>query len=58
MQTRILRSRRKTLSLRITRIPVLDSGIFYFSLLVDNNLNDSRMKLVFISHRSRTSFQI
>ena len=45
-------------ALGITRIPVLDSGILDLGILLYHYLHHGRMQLVFISHRSRTSFHI
>ena len=46
------------LSILITRIPILYGRIFHLCPFLRDNLHDCRMKLVLITHRSRTSFQI
>ena len=46
------------LALGITRIPVLDSAVFHFGAVVHDNLHNSGMQLVFITHRCRTTFQV
>ena len=47
-----------TLTMLITRIPVLNGRVFHLSIILDNNLYDSRMELVLITHWRCTSLQI
>ena len=47
-----------TLTMLITRIPVLNGRVFHLSIILDDNLYDSRMELVLITHRRCTSLQI
>ena len=42
----------------ISRIPVLNSTVFHFRTVMYHNLHDSRVQLIFIAHRCRTSLQI
>ena len=45
-------------SVFISRIPILYCRIFHFCMIMSNNLDNSCMQLVFIAHRSSTTFQI
>ncbi len=47
-----------TLSVLITRIPVLHGRVFYLGIVLDDNLDDSRMELVLITHWCGTSLQV
>ena len=47
-----------TLTMLITRIPVLNGRVFHLSIILDNNLYDSRMELVLITHWCCTSLQV
>ena len=47
-----------SLTLGISRIPVLDGRILNLGILLYNNLHHCRMKLVFITHRSSTSLHV
>ena len=45
-------------SLLIAWIPVLYGRIFYFGIIHDYNFHNSSMQLVFVAHRSSTTFEI
>src|SRR5439155_27154052 len=47
-----------SLSLLVSRIPVLHRRILDRSVVVRDQLDYGRMQLVFVAHRSRTSFKI
>ena len=47
-----------TLTMFITRIPVLNGRVLHLSIILDNNLYDSCMELVLITHWRCTSLQI
>ena len=47
-----------TLTMFITRIPVLNGRVFHLCIILDNNLYDSRMELVLITHWRCTSLQV
>ena len=47
-----------TLTMLITRIPVLNGRVLHLSIVLDNNLYDSRMELVLITHWRCTSLQV
>ena len=47
-----------TLTMLITRIPVLNSRVFHLSIVLDNYLDNSRMKLILITHWRCTSLQV
>ena len=47
-----------TLTMFITRIPVLNGRVLYLSIILDDNLYDSCMKLVLITHWRCTSLQV
>ena len=47
-----------TLTMLITRIPVLNGRVFHLSIVLDNNLYDSCMELVLITHWRCTSLQV
>jgi len=47
-----------TFTFGITRIPVLNRTVFHFCTIMYHNLHDSRMQLIFITHRCGTSLQI
>ena len=47
-----------SLSILVTRIPVLDGGIFHFGPFMRYDFDDSRMKLVLIAHRGGTTFKV
>ena len=45
-------------TLFIARIPVLNGRVFHLRTILHDNLNDGRMQLVLIAHRSRTALEI
>ena len=45
-------------TLRISGIPVLDSGILHIRILLHDYFHDSGMQLVFIPHWGRTSLKV
>ena len=47
-----------TLTMLITRIPVLNGRVLHLSIVLDDNLYDSRMELVLITHWRCTSLQV
>ena len=47
-----------TLTMFITRIPVLNGRVLHLSIILDNNLYDSCMELVLITHWRCTSLQV
>ena len=47
-----------TLTVFITRIPVLNGRVLHLSIILDDNLYDSRMELVLITHWRCTSLQV
>src|SRR5690606_15252329 len=47
-----------SLSLLVTRIPVLHRTVFYFRILVSNNLHNGGMQLVFVTLRRSASFKV
>ena len=47
-----------TLAMFIARIPVLDGRVFHLGIVLDDNLDDSRMELVFITHWCGTTLQV
>ena len=47
-----------TLTMLITRIPVLNGRVFHLCIILDDNLYDSRMELVLITHWRCTSLQV
>ena len=46
------------ISIFVARIPVLHSGIFYFSIVVGYDLNDGGMQLILITHGCRATFHV
>ena len=47
-----------TLTMFITRIPVLNGRVLHLSIVLDNYLDNSRMKLILITHWRCTSLQV
>ena len=47
-----------TLTMLITRIPVLNGRVLHLCIILDDNLYDSRMELVLITHWRCTSLQV
>ena len=42
----------------VARIPVLNGGVFHLGVILNDNLYDGSMQLIFVSHGSGAAFKI
>ena len=47
-----------SLAVLISRIPILNSGIFYFGIFQCDDLNNCGMQLILITHGSCATFEV